>query len=300
MNGLTKRNLRSDLRLITSPFRVLPDFIIPGEAKCGTTSIYRYMCQNPDIYPADVKEPNNFIHHPQSAMFCKCHYPLIFTRIFHENVRRGKFLTGEASAEYLSKHKTPAAIAGILPDVKIVILMRNPVTRAYSDYQMLKKYGVISEEFDEIAEKTMAWIADSDMDELVESSLQVEHSVIRYVYRGIYVNSVKRWLDNFPRENIMFIKSEEFFENPQNILDDVYGFLGARGMKHPEFQVKKMGEYDTAISPDLAAKMAGFYKPYNEKLYELTGRDFGWEAGTKEMIRTADGRQESGLPETRA
>ena len=68
------------LRFLTSPLRILPDYVIAGEAKCGTTSLYRYLLQHPSVLPADEKEPNNFRHFGASPLFCRAHFPLVTTR----------------------------------------------------------------------------------------------------------------------------------------------------------------------------------------------------------------------------
>lgn len=287
--SLLGRDFKKYFRLLTSPLRVRPDFIIPGEAKCGTTSLYRYMMEHPDVFPADRKEPNNFIQYPQSMVYMKSHYPLMFGKIVREKVFSRKFVTGEASAEYLSRPRVPRHIAALLPDVKLIVLLRNPVTRAHSDYQMLKRRGLIQEPFETIVRRGIEWLSNPGLAPLVEAAAEAEHNPVRYMRKGLYAESVARWLECFPRESFLFLKSESFFDDPQKTLKAVFDFLGLPGHRLREFDVKRKGEYDAPIDPALAEEMAEFFRPHNERLYGLLGEDFGWEREARAMLEKRKG-----------
>ena len=284
MYRLLQRDLRRDWRLLTSPFRVLPDFIIPGETKCGTTSFYHCLTQHPDVYAADVKEPRNFIDHPQSYLFCRCHYPLVSTKIYHKTFRSKRFLTGEASAEYLSQFNVPKNISSLLPHVKLIVLMRNPVFRAYSDYQMFRNAGTVSESFDQIVTQNIAWLSDPRLKPLIHAASQVVHNPIRYVMKGLYARNIKHWLRFFPKDQFMFIKSEDFFRDPQRILDEVFDFLGLRGFRYERFPKKRVGQYNAPMAEETMQRLLEFYRPHNEELYELLDKDFEWEKETLQYL----------------
>lgn len=285
---MIKRDIYRDFRLITAPLRVLPDFIIPGESKCGTTSLYRYLTRHPDVFEADVKEPNNFIMYPQSGVYCKRHYPFIITRVFHNMISRGKFVAGEASAEYLSKYDVPGSIVKIVPDVKIIILMRNPVVRAYSDYQMLSNHGVIQDSFENVVKKSIELIKNSKLESLIRDASQIEHNPMRYIYRGIYINNVMNWLKYFPMSNFLFIKSEALFNNPSDTLRLVYEFMGLSRHELSDYPIKKMGFYNNEMSSESMKTLAEFYRPYNYKLYKLLGVDYGWESEQAETLASTE------------
>jgi len=104
------------IKLLTSPLRMLPNFIIPGETKCGTTTFFRCLEQHPDIVSPDMKEPNNFIRYGGTSIFCRMHFPLSLRKVLNP-----KLITGEASVEYLSKRHTPFAIHSLVPNVKLII-----------------------------------------------------------------------------------------------------------------------------------------------------------------------------------
>lgn len=288
--NFVNRDINKYYRVLTSPLRVRPDFIIPGEAKCGTTSLYRYMTEHPDVYPADRKEPNNFIHYPQSMVYMKSHYPTLFRKVVREKIFRKRFVTGEASAEYLSRPRVPQYVSALLPDVKLIVLLRNPVTRAYSDYQMLRSRGVVNEPFETIIRRSIEWLSDHRLASLVEAAAEVEHNPVRYVRKGLYAESITHWLKCFPRDNFLFLKSETFFDEPQKALDAVFDFLGLPGHRLREFDVKRKGEYGAPIDPALAEEMAKFFRPHNERLYALLGEDLGWEREMHDILAGSVGK----------
>lgn len=271
------------MRLLTSFFRMKPDFIIVGEAKCGTTSLYRYLNQHPDILPADVKEPGNFIQCGSSSMFCRMHYPLRLTALARS--LRGRItLTGEATTEYFSKTEVPINIRNVAPNAKIIVMFRNPVTRAFSDYQMLKQNGVINESFETIAERSIKWLADDNIKPLVEIVRQVEHNPFRVVERGLYCTKIDPWRKHFDNQSIYFVKSEDMFNSPQDTVNSIFEFLDLKPYVLKDLSIKRKGSYRSRLSREAAELLNEFYMPYNRELYNLVDRNFNWEAETKKLI----------------
>jgi hypothetical protein len=270
------RDLRHDLRLLTSPFRVLPDFIVPGEAKCGTTSLYRYLLRHPDVYAADLKEPNNFIRHPDSRLYCAAHYPLRMTRWWHLRVRRRAFATGEASAEYLSKPGLAQRVARMLPEARVVVLLRDPVARAWSDYQMFSARGLETRAFEELVERSLRWLSDPDLAPLVDAARHLERSPLRYVLRGMYAESLRPWLEHFPAGRVLVIRSEDLYADPGVVLPRVLAHLDLPAADLGPFEVFKKGEYRDAPAEQTAERLREFYEPGNRALYALLGQDLRW------------------------
>jgi len=282
---LAGRDLRYDFRLITSPLRVLPDFVIPGEAKCGTTSLYRYLQRHPNVYGADLKEPNNFISHPDSRLYCAAHYPLRLTR-WWQTVRGRHFVTGEASAEYLSKPGLAERIARMLPQARIVVLLRDPVVRAWSDYQMFRARGMEPGNFDEIANRSIRWLSDPDLAPLVDAARSATHTPLRYVLRGLYANSLQPWLEQFGEARVLVVCSEDLYRDPAAVLASVLAHLGLPQAELGPYDVFKKGEYREQLSPDTEALLREFYAPANQALYDLLGRDLRWGEADAARTRT--------------
>lgn len=273
------RDLMQDWRFLTSPLRMLPDFIIPGEAKCGTTSLYHYLAQHPSVLRADVKEPGNFWKYGGSSLLCRVHYPLAVRRAAAA-VAGGRVITGEASAEYLSKVGVPENVKAVVPAVKLIVLLRNPVSRAYSDYQMLARAGRAKEPFATIARRTVAWIRDEETRPLVDAAAQQEWNNVRFVHRGIYAWNVRRWFACFRREQFLFLKSEDLFSDPHGVTARALRFLGLEAHAPADVAPRKQGGYSEGLDAATRDMLSEFYAPYNAELERLTGERFDWQQGT--------------------
>lgn len=285
---VAQRDIGRDYRLSTSLFRMLPEFVIAGEAKCGTTSLYRYILEHPDVLPCDRKEPKTFIEHRQSLFYCRSHYPLLLQKYLAGAVSGRLPITGEATAEYLSSPNVPRDIATVLPGIKVIIMLRNPVERAYSDYCMFSNRGRAQYSFEDIVSRSIEWLCDPSLNDLVEAALHLERFYLRFVARGIYIRNVERWMNWFPEEQILILKSEEFFQNTYEVINQVFEFLGLDPFTIPRTDIKRKGEYLTNMSEETRRKLDEFYAPYNEKLYQLLGVNMGWG---EEAVEPQSGEQ---------
>jgi hypothetical protein len=286
-----KRDLASDYRLLTSFLRLRPDFIIPGEAKCGTTSLYRYLTQHPDVAPAEVKEPRTFLDFGASPYLCRRHYPLSLVRWIGSLTGR-RILTGEASAEYFSKSTVPGAVAAALPKVQIIVLLRNPVTRALSDYRMLRRSGHVAEPFETVARRCLAWLSDPDLAPLVRSASQLEHNPVRIIQRGLYLEPLRSWKERFP--DLTVIRSEDLFRDPEGTMAGLYRHLGLAPFVPPDLRAYRRSEEADHPSESILREMADFFRPRNEELYRFLGRDLGWEDDTEKLIAKSGGEAGKG------
>lgn len=252
-----------------------PDFIIPGEAKCGTTSLYRYLCQHPDVFAASMKEPNNFWRHGASPLQCGQHYPLRAKRSLRRLIGR-KTLTGEASPEYLTKTGVAKSISEVVLHVRLIFLFRNPVDRAFSDHQMLVKAGVEKESFAVRMEQSLRWWRDPGTRELLEVCSDLEHHPGRYLMRGLYADNLEQWMEFFPRNQMLFLESEELFSNPADVVDEALKFLGLKSFGEEGWPVFKKGRYVEKMDGSLREELRAFYEEPNRRLVELTGKDWSW------------------------
>ena len=265
------------LRFLTSPLRILPDYVIAGEAKCGTTSLYRYLLQHPSVLPADEKEPNNFRHFGASPLFCRAHFPLVTTRAWRR-MRTGAAVAGEASAEYFSKPEVPEAIARVVPEARIIVLLRHPARRAFSDFQMLSRAGRETRPFEQVVEQSLDWLGRDDVEPLLEALDQLEYHPLRFLLRGMYVRPLRRWQRVFPPERLLCLQSEHLFADPAEALTRVHRFLGLPEAPAADLAARKRGKYAGTMPDDCAEQLAAFYRPWNELLYDEMGTRFNWDA----------------------
>ncbi len=155
------------------------------------------------------------------------------------------------------------------------MLLRNPVDRAYAHYQMNVGWGFETLPFEEAITQEPERMCDSG-----DPSRDFSHVNWRrfsYVSRGVYVDQLQRWLGVFPREQVLVIKSEEFFEEPERIYDQTLKFLDLRPWHLTGYANYFPGAY-AGMRPETRARLADHFAPYNRRLYGLLGRDLGWDA----------------------
>ena len=275
---------RSLYCLATSPIRLMPDFMIIGAQKGGTTSLYAYLVQHPNIFSALDKEMHFFdVHFHKGVLWYRSHFPTSIHKHYIENISMQDFLTGEATPDYLFHPHAPKRIAAFLPYVKLIVLLRNPVERAYSGYFHEVHMGRETLSFeDAIAseeERTEEGRGKVAAGEIYESYNRGHFS---YLARGIYVDQLQTWFSFFPREQILILKSEDLYAQPATIFRQTLAFLNVpifepkRLKKEGYEQYNKTMEKPPAMDPALRKRLVEYYEPHNARLYKLLDRDFGW------------------------
>ncbi len=135
MTTLDKHVFEKAFRATTNPMRLMPDFIIIGAMRGGTTSLYSYLTEHPNIGPAYMKEVHFFdVYFHKGLPWYRAQFPSTVQKYYTERVQKQNFITGEASPYYLFHPHAPRRIARLLPHVKLIVQLRNPVSRAYSHY----------------------------------------------------------------------------------------------------------------------------------------------------------------------
>ena len=133
--------IQNKFRLLTSPFRVLPDFVIIGAHKSGTTSLYDFITQHPSIESASEKEPCYFsTKYKFGSLWYRSNFPTELSKYLLAK-KDGKFYTGEATTSYLFHPSSAYRMKKMLPNIKLIVILRNPVDRAYSNYNYSVKYN---------------------------------------------------------------------------------------------------------------------------------------------------------------
>ncbi len=252
-----KNNLGYAYRLATCRWRRMPDFIITGAQKAGTSSLFFYLAQHPDLKLAVDKELHYYNYYNRMGRdqnWYRSFFPLAATS-------KGK-LTGEASPYYLFAEHAAKALKHDLPDIKLIALLRNPIDRAYSAYQMNKRNNQ-SPNFP------------SSFEQAINNENFHDEASILYLMRGHYAQHIKNWLKYFDREQFLFIKSEKFFADPHNTLKQCYDFLGVETIYPDNLSPQVVGHY-SEISPELRLRLDEYFKDHNRELVNLLGEEFSW------------------------
>jgi len=262
-------------RQVTWSARGLPNFIIIGAQKSGTTSLFAYLCQHPQLLPPFKKEVHFFDGglSPHEDSFKKgkpwyyAHFPL-------RNRIAADQKTFEASPLYIFNPLAPQRIADLIPEVKIITLLRNPTERAISHYFHERRKGkeplTIYEAFQEEERRLEPVIKDGDH----KNRVFIHQS---YKTRGLYKEQLERYFRYFSKEQILVIPSEEFFAKPDMCLKRVFEFVGV----DPEYRVSNLMPRNVAnnkseVTPSVSEYLDSFFEPHNQALYEMVGVDYGW------------------------
>lgn len=255
-------------RGLTGRLRIFPEFIIVGVQKGGTTSLFAYLDQHPDLKLSRPKEVHFFDDEYEKGMgFYKRYFPLAIS---------GK-RTGEASPYYIFHPLVADRIKRELPNTKILVVLRNPILRAYSHFQMQKRQGLEPlDTFDEAIDAENDRLQGERQKMLDGNGYNsINYKRFSYAKRGMYAEQVERWIDVFGRENIHFIKSELLNESPQDELIKVYDFLRLRQALPTNFGKKHVHSY-SKIDETTFNKLREMYLEDQEKLVALLGEQFKW------------------------
>ncbi len=246
---------------------VLPDFIIIGGQKCGTTSLYRYLAQHPNVYSAKRKEIGYFnAMHEHDLGWYRAHFPNRLARFAIERIRKQKFITGEADPAYILDPFALRAIKNTIPKVKIIILLRNPVDRAFSHYQHSVRSGVEKFEFEKAIELEHQRIS-SQWEKMVNGKPYHGLTIYHYAYlkTGHYGDQLEEVYRIFNPSRVLVLQSEIFFRQTQKEFDKVLEFLGLPAEKVDIYKKHNKGDYG-ALDESLRGRLQRYFQPQLAKM----------------------------------
>ncbi len=269
--------LRHGLRFLTSPLRVLPDFVVIGAKKCGTTALYDYMTQHPAIAPALKKEIYYFnAYHGRGQYWYRSFFPTLLGRMGAKVLRGQPLLTGEATPDYLYRRECPERVRRLIPKAQLIAILRNPVDRAYSFYNHNLRAGLETLSFEAAI--------DAEEERLTEERARLENpdqtngfAFMNYSYkaRGIYVDQLTQWVDVIPREQLLVLRTEDLYQEPEATLRQAFGALGLPYHAPAKFRKINTAPYDP-LEPHVRRKLEEYFAPHNARLAEFLGTDPLW------------------------
>lgn len=264
---------------VSSRMRKLPEFLIPGEAKCGTYAVHHYLSQHPAILMAKEKEPHFFNNNFYLGVnWYRQFFPWLWQ----------KKLTGESSADYFFHPRSAPNIARILPECKLVIVFRDPVERAFSHYRHnLRPKPWIRDGRPEISEN----LSFEDALEAEEERLSGErdrlladpryyswnHEHYSYKARGRYIEQLEYWMNYFDRSQMLIIQGEELALATQEVYDRILSFLGLPGYSLPDTRRYHENPVKGQMRDETRLRLKEYFEPYNRRLYEKLNVSWRWQ-----------------------
>ncbi|NER07976.1 MAG: tetratricopeptide repeat protein, partial [Okeania sp. SIO3C4] len=261
-----QRTQKSYPELVSQPWNLEevqgPNFIIIGVHKGGTTSLYSYLIQHPQIVPPIKKEMDFWSwKFNESINWYLAHFPAI---------SKGKnFLTGEASPSYFDYPNAARRIFQFFPKIKLIILLRNPVDRTISQYYQWLRLNWENRSFEEAIQL--------DLERLTKAPEKVNYWMkeLNYLARGVYVEFFKEWMSLFPREQFLILKSEDFYAYPEVTMGKVLKFLDLPEYQLSEYKNYNMGNY-SPIDSSIRRSLNDYFQIHNQRLEKYLGMKFNW------------------------
>ena len=271
-------------RMATASQRALPDFVVLGAMKAGSTSLYHAISQHPQVVEALRKGVHYFDSNTTRGLrWYRAHFPLR-GELAAAGAPGRPALTGEASPSYLVHPRAPGNIADLLPETRLIAILRDPVRRAVSHYnhnarksqdqgqerEPLSFADAIAAEEDRLAGEVERMLADPTYD-------SVPFSRYSYKARGRYAEQLERYAALFPRERILVLQSEAFYRDVQGTMDRVFDFLGLGAWSVQDDEPQNAYGYRVPEpSPDTLASLRGYFAPHNARLYAFLGEEYDW------------------------
>jgi len=264
---------------ITGSLHVLPDFYLIGAQKAGTTSLFEYLLQHPSIpnnIPKDIRFFDKYYH--KGTNWYRQYFPLKLHNYFGKSLQRRNFLVGDGTERYLDHPHAPERIKKLTPNAKLIVLLRNPIDRAYSHYNFNLIRDIETRSFKDALEAEKK--TNNEFEKMQRDDSYYNDDYFRHAYldRSTYVNKLKRWMSVFPKEQFLIIQSEEFFKNPSEVYNKVLKFLGLPKWELAEYkQYKKNPANILPIAPEHRKQLVEYFRPHNQRLYKLIDTIFDWE-----------------------
>ena len=250
----------------TAGLRPLPDFLILGAQKAGTTALYAYLRWHPEITGPSFKEVSFFDrHYAKGERWYRAHMPV-----------RRRSLVGEASPSYLLHPLAPERVAGMLPGARLIALVRNPVDRAFSHYQHEVALGREPLSFEDAVDREDERMQ-GELERMLRDPSYFSLAWWNYTYiaRGRYAEQLERWFAAFPREQLLVLFTEELSADTAATYRRVLDFLGVTARDLESYP--RIFDRDYAdMNPGTRARLHKEFENPNRRLASLLGRDLPW------------------------
>lgn len=253
-------------RYATANLRALPDFVILGTQRGGTSSLYQWLCAHPAFDPPLRKEIHYFdVHYHKGTRWYRAHFPF---------AQRGR-ITGEASPYMLFHPLAPARAARDLPtSTRFIVLLRNPVERAISHYWLSRNSMTWEKETLERGIELESQRLAAEIPKVLRGERSFGHATFSYVARGEYASQLRRWFDAVGRERILVLESEKLNREPEG--SGVLQWLGLDPHSAPFPAVNRTARFAES-PPEVIARLQEHFAPYNCELFELLGYELWTE-----------------------
>ena len=247
------------LRRLTAPLRSLPDALVIGGMRCGSSSLYQWLREHPDVYRTLFKELHFFdFNFHRGTNWYRAFYP----------VRTSDVLTFDATPSYMAYPSAAWRAREVVPHARLIVLLRNPTERAWSHYRFRRSKGYESRTFAEVIASELGSGKKMNIDSVTTAA------GLPLVAGGLYADQLRPWFELFGRKNIMVLDSDRMFGDPSATWREVQSFLGLTPVQIAF--VRANASPPGILEPELFTLLDDYYSKPNRDLTELTGQVFRW------------------------
>jgi hypothetical protein len=265
--GLLEAGRRIELRRRMRQRRVLPQAVILGAQKSGTSSLHYYLVQHPGVVAPLRKEVHYFdLNLARGEAWYRAHFGLAGE----------PGLSIDSSPYYLFHPAVPARLHALLPGARLIVLLRDPVRRAYSHYWHERDKGRETLGFESAIDAEPARI-DADHARLARGEIDASaaHQHFSYLARGRYAEQLEPWLALFPKERLRVLRFEDLAHDPLAVLNETLGFLGLPPARSVRLEARNSRRYPP-MADGTASRLREYFAPHNARLEALLGRTLDW------------------------
>jgi|TARA_B100000530_G_scaffold317101_1_gene247900 hypothetical protein len=255
---------------ITAAQRKLPDFLVIGGKRCGTTTLFEFLRQHQMIAEPVIDHMGFFDDNYSIGInYYKSFFPI-------KTEETAKKLDYDVTTSYLTSPFVAERVAKEIPNVKIIVLLRNPTSRAWSDYNASQKKDASEEEFQTYIDDELQELEASDFEEKVsKNDYNMSEPFSNFIKKGLYSVYLKKWLKLFPRKNFLFISTESFSNDENKVFKQIFDFLGLSNFEIHKLQRMSKGNYEK-LNPKIKNKLDLFFAPHNDELFKLINEKYDW------------------------
>jgi hypothetical protein len=265
--GLLEPGRRVETRVRMRQARALPDALIIGAQKCGTSSLHNYLTQHPGVIAPLRKEVHYFDdNYRRGERWYRAHF----------GRAGGPGINLDSSPYYLFHPLAAQRAHQLLPDARLIVMLRDPVRRAYSHYWHERDKGRETLSFADALDAEQQRIV-RDADRLARGAIDssLDHRRHGYVARGRYAEQLECWLAFYPARQLRVVRFESFVREPLSTLNETLAFLGLAPMARARVEPRNARKYPP-LDPATVARLQAYFEPHNRRLEALLGQSMGW------------------------
>ena len=260
----------------TNSIRTVPNFIVTGTSFCAKTLLYNNLAQHKFILNNLREESGYFLDTFEKGIeWYKSNFPSKLYQKFFQIYHGAKPLVGETVN--LPGYFVPKRVHDTLQDPKIIVILRNPVDRAYARYLEEIRNGNETKSFEDALKIELDSIGNSE-EEIIntKSPLELRHLFL-YRLEGLYVEYLKQWNKFFPIKDLHIVNADDLFSKSLETINNCYNFLNLDSVERLQLHGKNYEDKEPVLDDKIRQNLLEYFEPYNQKLYQFLNIDFGWK-----------------------